>query len=168
MRNTHELNQFGLQLLTDWQRRQDVAILQLLVHVVHGIWMIGIYCSPCYVDRVLTESSGERENVQQELLSELRCSRKCRDIIRIRSYVFAKLCEILRGTGRLKDTRNASVKEQVAKFLYILAHNERIHMVSFFFHRSNETISCHFHNVLRTVIYLEDQFLLQPNGAKVP
>ena len=57
--------------------------------------MIGIYCSPRYVDRVLTESSGERENVQQELLSELRYSRKCRDIIRIGSYAFAKLCEIL-------------------------------------------------------------------------
>ncbi|KAL0005297.1 hypothetical protein SO802_012858 [Lithocarpus litseifolius] len=41
-------------------------------------------------------------------------------------YAFAKLCEILRGTGRLKDNRNASVEEQVAKFLYILAHNERI------------------------------------------
>ena len=81
LRNIHELNKFGLQLLTDWQRRQDVAILQLLIHVVHGIWMMGIYCSPRYVDRVLTKSSRKRENVQQELLSELRCSRKCRDII---------------------------------------------------------------------------------------
>ncbi|XP_050280325.1 uncharacterized protein LOC126721316 [Quercus robur] len=83
-------------------------------------------------------------------------------------YAFAKLCEILRGTGRLKDTRNASIEEQVAKFLYILAHNERIRTVSFFFRRSNETVSRYFHNVLRAVIYLEDQFLLQPNGAEVP
>ena len=157
-----------MQLLTDWQRRRDVAILQLLVHVVQGIWMIGIYCSPRYVDRVLIESSGERENVRQELLSELRCSKKCRDIIQIGPYAFAKLCEILRGTGCLKDTRNASIEEQAAKFLYILAHNEKIHTVSFFFRRSNETISRHFHNVLRAVIYLKDQFLLQPNRAKVP
>nr|POF14746.1 hypothetical protein CFP56_47354 [Quercus suber] len=71
LRNIHELNKFGLQLLTDWQRRRDVAILQLLVHVVHGIWMMGVYCSPRYVDRVLTESSAERENIRQELLSEL-------------------------------------------------------------------------------------------------
>ncbi|XP_075633418.1 uncharacterized protein LOC142605876 [Castanea sativa] len=167
LRNIHELNKFGLQLLTDWQRRRDVAILQLLVHVVHGIWMMGIYCSPHYVDKVLTESSGERENVWQELLSELRCSRKFRDIIRMGPYAFAKLCEILRGTGCLKDNRNASVEEQVAKFLYILAHNERICTVSFFFRRSKDTISRHFHNVLRAVIYLEDQFLLQPNGAEI-
>ena len=62
---------------------------------------------------------------------------------------------------------NSSVEEQVAKFLYILAQNERIRTVSFFFRRSNETISHHFHNVLRAVIYLEDRFLLQPNGAEV-
>ena len=154
------MNKFGLQLLTDWQRRRDVAILQLLVYVVHGIWMIGIYYSPHYVDRVLNESSAERENVRQELLSELRCSRKCRDIIRMGPYAFAKLCEMLRGTGCLKDTRNASVEEQVAKFIYILAQNERIRMVSFFFRHSNETISRHFHNVLRAIIYLEDLFLL--------
>ena len=129
--------------------------------------MMGIYCSPHYVDRVLTESSAERENVWQELLSELRCSRKCRDIIRMGPYAFAKLCEMLPGTSRLKDTRNASVEEQVAKFLYILAQNERIRTVFFFFCRSNETISRHFHNVLRAIIYLEDQFLLQPKGAKV-
>ena len=136
--------------------------------MVHAIWMMGTYCSPSYADRVLTESSGEWENVWQELLSELRCSKKCRDIIRMRPYTFAKLCEILWGTGRLKDTRNASVEEQVAKFIYILAHNERIRTVSFFFRHSNETRSRHFHNVLRVVIYLEDQFLLQLNGANVP
>ena len=83
-------------------------------------------------------------------------------------YAFAKLCEIFREIGRLKDTKNAFVEEQVVKFLYILAHNGRIRTVSFFFRRSNETISHHFHNVLKAVIYLEDQFLLQPNEAEVP
>ena len=82
--------------------------MQLFVHVVHAIWMMGIYCSPRYLDRVLIESSGERENVRQELLSELRCSKKYRDIIRMWPYAFTKLCEILRGTGCLKDTSNAS------------------------------------------------------------
>ena len=135
---------------------------------MHEIWMMGIYCSPRYLDRVFIESSGERENVCQELLSEFRCSKKCRDIIRMWPYAFAKLCEIFQGTGCLKDISNASVEEQVAKFLYILAHNKRIRMVSFFFRRSNETISRHFHNVLRAVIYLEDQFLLQLNGVEVP
>ena len=33
----HEMNQFGLQLLTDLQKRRDVVVLQLLAHVVHSI-----------------------------------------------------------------------------------------------------------------------------------
>ena len=40
--------------------------------------------------------------------------------------------------------------------------------MSFFFCRSDETISRHFRNVLRSIIMLEDQFLRQPDGTQVP
>ena len=33
----HEMNQFGLQLLIDSQKRRDVVVLQLLALVVHVI-----------------------------------------------------------------------------------------------------------------------------------
>ena len=151
----HEMNQFGLQLLTDSQKRRDVVVLQLLALVVHVIWMIGIYCNQHYVDRVITQNSGEKENIRKELMSQLRCSEKCQDIIWIGSYAFTKLCEILQGIGPLQDTRNSSIEEHVTNLLYILAHNERIRIISFFFCHSNETVSHHFHNVLRVVTYLE-------------
>ena len=73
------------------------------------------------------------------------------------SYAFTKLSEILRGIGPLQDTRNSSIEEQVTSLLYILAHNERIRTISFFFRHSSETISCYFYNVLRAVIYLKNQ-----------
>ena len=88
-------------------------------------------------------------------MSQLRCSEKCQDIIRMGSYAFTKLSEILRGIGPLQDTRNSSIEEQVTNLLYILAHNERIRTISFFFCHSNETVNHHFHNVLRVVTYLE-------------
>ena len=149
------MNQFGLQLLTGLQRRRDVVVLQLLAHVVHAIWMMGIYCNQRFVDRVIIQNSGERENIREELMSQLRCSEKYQDIIRMGFYAFAKLCEILRGIGPLQDTRNSSIEKQVTKLLYILAHDERIRTISFFFYDSNEIISHHFHNVLRAIIYLE-------------
>ncbi|XP_059669372.1 uncharacterized protein LOC132314535 [Cornus florida] len=40
--------------------------------------------------------------------------------------------------------------------------------MSFFFCRSGETISRHFHSVLKAVISLEGQFLKQPSGLDVP
>ena len=81
---------------------------------------------------------------------------------------FARLCELLRETGRIQDNRNIIVEEQVAKFLYMLAHNGKNQTTSFFFRRSGETIIRHFHEVLRAIISLEDQFLRQPNGAEIP
>ena len=81
---------------------------------------------------------------------------------------FARLCELLRDSGRLKDNRNAIVEEQVAKFLYVLSHNVRNRTTSFFFHRSGETISRNFDKVLRAIISLEDQFFRQPNGVDIP
>ncbi|KAL5576292.1 hypothetical protein UlMin_017991 [Ulmus minor] len=86
----------------------------------------------------------------------------------MRPLAFARLCDLLRGTGRLKDNKNSIVEEQVAKFLYILAHNVKNRTMVFFFRRSGETISRHFHEVLRAIISLEDQFLRQPNGVEIP
>ena len=72
---------------------------------------------------------------------------------------FEGLCDILRRDGDLQDTQHATVEEQVAKFLHILSHNVKNRTISFFFCHSGETISRHFHNVLRSIIMLKDQFL---------
>ncbi|XP_072084404.1 uncharacterized protein [Arachis hypogaea] len=40
--------------------------------------------------------------------------------------------------------------------------------MSFFFHRSGETISRHFHNVVHAILSLEGDFFKQPSGEDVP
>nr|KYP62003.1 hypothetical protein KK1_016518 [Cajanus cajan] len=60
---------------------------------------------------------------------------------------FINLCERVRATGLVKDAFRSTVEEQVAKFLHIIGHNVKNRSVSFFFHRSGETVSRHFHNV---------------------
>ncbi|XP_050277871.1 uncharacterized protein LOC126719344 [Quercus robur] len=52
---------------------------------------------------------------------------------------FQGLCHILRRDGDLQDTQRATVKEQVGKFLHMLAHNQTT----------------------------QDQFLRQPDGTQV-
>ncbi|WJX65362.1 hypothetical protein P8452_50034 [Trifolium repens] len=81
---------------------------------------------------------------------------------------FMKLCEKLRSTGIVKDSTKATIEEKVAKFLHIVGHNVKNRTVSFFFHRSGETVSRHFHSVLRAIISLVDEFIVQPTGAEVP
>ncbi|XLS54738.1 hypothetical protein HN51_004493, partial [Arachis hypogaea] len=53
---------------------------------------------------------------------------------------FRKLCQKLRGTGRVKDLTRPTVEEQ--------------------------TISRHFHNVLQAILSLEGEFFKQPSGEK--
>ncbi|XLR14271.1 hypothetical protein HN51_035181, partial [Arachis hypogaea] len=79
-----------------------------------------------------------------------------------------QLCQKLRGTGRVKDSIRSTVEEQVAKFLHIIGHNVKNRTMSFFFHRSGETISRHFHNVLHAILSLEGESFKQPSGEDVP
>ena len=81
---------------------------------------------------------------------------------------FMQLYRKLRGTGRVNDSWHFTVEEQVAKFLHIIGHNVKNKTVSFFLHRSEETISRHFHNVLRAIISLEEEFIVQPSGRDIP
>ena len=157
-----------IRLLRDWERRKSMAAVQLVCYVVHMTHIMKLYHCSHYVDRDLANKSRLSESVRRELMSRISMDEKCRDIIRMGPDAFARLCELLRGTGRLKDNKNSVVEEQVAKFLYLLAHNATNRATCFFFCRSNETISRHFHEVLRAIITLEDQFLNQPNGREVP
>ena len=112
-----------------------------------------------------TQSTIERERVRDELMNYLRMSDKCYNIVRMRPHAFQGFCDILQRDGGLQDTQWASVEKQVAKFLHIISHNVKNRTISFFFRRSGETVSRHFHRVLRSVIKLKDQFLLQPDGS---
>ncbi|KAK7246689.1 hypothetical protein RIF29_41559 [Crotalaria pallida] len=106
--------------------------------------------------------------MRSELMSYLVQTETCRHIIRMGPQAFMQLCEKLRGTGIVKDTMRSTLEEQVAKFLHIVGHNTKYCAMSLYFHRSKETISRHFHNVLRAIISLEGQFMVQPSGEEVP
>ena len=94
-------------------------------------------------------------------------NKKCRDIIHMGPGAFLDLCDMLRKEGGLQLTQRAMIEEQVAKFLYTLSHGVKHREISsFFFRRSSETINRHFHQVLRSVIQLEEKFLKQPDGSQ--
>lgn len=116
----------------------------------------------------ISHGSHERERRRIDLMRQLVETEKCRDIIRMGPEAFMLLCHKLRGTDIVKDTIRFTVKEQAAKFLHIIGHNVKNRIVSFFFHRSGETVSRHFYNVLRAIISLEDEFLVQHSSRDVP
>ncbi|KAK2648597.1 hypothetical protein Ddye_016086 [Dipteronia dyeriana] len=113
-------------------------------------------------------NSTENQKVRNELMQHISTNEKCLNIIRMSPLEFTRLCELILDTGRLIGNKNAIVEEQVAKFLYVVAHNAKNRTISFFFCRSGENISRHLQEVLRAIITLEHQFLRQPNGVEVP
>ena len=169
----NQLTNFGVtyedNLLThmrrDWEKRRLVCVLQVICCIVHALYLIQML--PKYVPKSIGDVSS-RDEMRQQLMKQLLETDKTRDVIRMGPSAFLQLCEKLRGTGRVKDSIRATVEEQVARFLHILAHNLKHRVISFFFHRSEETISRHFHDVLRAVISLAHEFLVQPSSFDVP
>ncbi|KAG6470760.1 hypothetical protein ZIOFF_071837 [Zingiber officinale] len=110
----------------------------------------------------------EGERVRNELMTKVLTNDQCRNIIRMSPSAFVELCNLLVKEGGLRPTTRITVEEQVAKSLYLLGHNVTNRALGFFFYRSGETVSRHFHNVLRAIMELEDKFLNQPDGSQVP
>ena len=65
---------------------------------------------------------------------------KCISELRININGFNKLCNILCEEGGLVVTRNVTVREVVALFLHILAHDLKNRTIKNIFARSGETI----------------------------
>ena len=68
-------------------------------------------------------------------------NRVCVEQLRLNKHCFTVLCTNLREHCGLRDTRNITVEEAVAMFLYVLAHNFNNRTVNFNFIRSGETVS---------------------------
>ena len=62
------------------------------------------------VPHILTQLTIERQKVRDELMSRLRNSEKCYDVIRMGPQAFQGLCDILRRDGDLQDTQCVMVE----------------------------------------------------------
>ncbi|XVE95094.1 hypothetical protein REPUB_Repub02eG0066900 [Reevesia pubescens] len=145
-----------------------MPIVNLICHIIRVVCLMKMYYHSRHVNTLDINDIRDRVQGRHELMQELIEVQHCRNVVRMGPSAFFRLCGTLRRSRRLKDTRNFSIEEQVAKFLYILGRNERTRPVSLWFRRSQEIISCQFHGVLRAIISLENSFLKQPNGYEVP
>ncbi|KAF7135105.1 hypothetical protein RHSIM_Rhsim08G0135500 [Rhododendron simsii] len=112
----------------------------------------------------------DNEKVRDDLMTRLQFQFKKshHDIIRMGPHAFRHLCDLLERFGGLKPAKHVTIEEQVTKGLYLLSHSATNSEVSFLFRRSGETISRHFHRFLGAVRSMEEYFLKQPDGSRVP
>ncbi|XP_057531016.1 protein ALP1-like [Amaranthus tricolor] len=87
----------------------------------------------------------------------------CRSHLRMNRFAFSKLRELVRDIGGLSDTRNMTVEEIVAIFLYTISHHKKNRCDSSYFYSSGETVSRQFHLCLMTILKLHDVLLKKPS-----
>lgn len=85
------------------------------------------------------------------------------DMFRMEKAHFFNLCMILRTRQLLKDTEHVLVEEQVALFLYILAHNQRNRMIETSFARSGQSVKRYFRQVLQAIGSLKSEYINGPS-----
>lgn len=86
----------------------------------------------------------------------------CISVLRMDRKTFGVLCEMVRDVGGLKASRNMSIQEIVAMFLYTLAHHEKNRTIALNFLRSGETVSRQFNLCLLAILRLHELLLARP------
>ncbi|KAL8488893.1 hypothetical protein ACS0TY_024985 [Phlomoides rotata] len=86
----------------------------------------------------------------------------CKKMLRMDRVAFVRLSNILQSLGGLKNSKYVTAQEKVAMFLSVLAHHTKNRSITFQFRRSGQTVSRYFHSVLRSVLKLHSNFLVQP------
>ncbi|KAG6513873.1 hypothetical protein ZIOFF_024210 [Zingiber officinale] len=89
-------------------------------------------------------------------ISELRMDRR----------TFRILCDMVQDVGGLKATKNVTIDEIVALFVYVLAHHKKNRTMSLLFKRSRETLSRHFNLCLRAILQLHNILLKKPEPIR--
>lgn len=88
--------------------------------------------------------------------------RNCVSQLRMDRRTFSILCEMVRDIGGLGGSRNMSLEEIVAMFLYTLAHHQKNRTIANYFDRSGETVSRQFNLCLRAILKLHGKLLKSP------
>ncbi|KAL8459951.1 hypothetical protein ACS0TY_031742 [Phlomoides rotata] len=86
----------------------------------------------------------------------------CISELRMDRATFRILCDMVTEIRALKPTKNTSVEEVVAMFIYNLAHHKKCRTIGLLFSRSTETVSRQFHQILIAVLRLHHILLKKP------
>ncbi|XP_075473935.1 uncharacterized protein LOC142504992 [Primulina tabacum] len=90
---------------------------------------------------------------------------QCVTNLRMNQSVFVRLYYLLTNLGGLGDSRYVRVEEKVAMFLSLLAHHKKNWVAGHDYIRSGQTVSAHFHDVLKALLKLHPLLFFKPSPA---
>ncbi|KAL7199347.1 hypothetical protein ACSBR2_021603 [Camellia fascicularis] len=150
-----------------WEKYRKWAATCVAIYASYAVSLVSILHCRDHIKKSISEQGDYERYVLIKRLTTLEDA-DCRSQLRMSKDAFATLVSMLKRTQFLRDNPQSKVEEQVAKFLHIIGNNLRNCTIKFFYRQSGETISLHFHQVLKAIISLEDIFLKQPDGFNCP
>ncbi|XP_048492671.2 uncharacterized protein LOC104902848 isoform X1 [Beta vulgaris subsp. vulgaris] len=140
--------------------RDNDEDLELVIQVIGFILVVvGAWYGQRYRVNEVTWNECERAQTRATWINTLRNNRICCEQLRLDIRCFEKLCHTLQSKGDLMTTRNVTIKEIVALFLHVLAHDLKNRKMQALFARSGETISRQFHVVLRSMLKIGKYYI---------
>ncbi|XP_057535251.1 uncharacterized protein LOC130813435 [Amaranthus tricolor] len=150
------------------RKKRQIELLVLLMVVNNVVTLM--YLVMCMMGVIVYEierprySKSEKKHLRQKHLDALIKDSDivCKSELRVNRKTFYVLCEMVRDVGGLNGTRNISLEEIVAMFLYTLAHHLKNRTIRSHFFRSGESVSRNFHRCLLAVLKLHTHLLKKP------
>lgn len=146
-------------------RRRIVATRNIMTTVMLMYYYVWLLFALAYRRKCLKiERRVKIKELRGENLYELirQSDSMCISQLRMDRRTFSILCEMVRDVGGLEGSRNMSLEEIVASFLYILSHHFKNRTVGRFFFRSPESVSRNFNACLLAVLKLHQLLLKKP------
>jgi hypothetical protein len=154
----------------DMMRRQAAALTVVMVSFVTTRLKRKMPDSETQPDPLAPIIREQNEQHRQRTLSLIYHSTdvECISMLRMSRAPFFALCSTFRVRQLVTDREGVSVEEQVAMFLHVVGHNQRVRVVHHPFRRSIQTVHKHFHQVLYTVGELRDEIIKAPSSGTNP
>ncbi|XP_071913895.1 protein ALP1-like [Coffea arabica] len=146
--------------------RGQSQILSGMIMVVIALFMMWYQLIFIHLKSRRLQIKSKEEKVTERMQHLFNLTREsdayCISELRMDRRAFGILCEMIRDTGGLKATRNMSIEEIVAMFVYVLAHHKKSRTICGLFWRSRETVSRQFNLCLLAVLKLHTILLKKP------
>ncbi|XP_057542446.1 protein ALP1-like [Amaranthus tricolor] len=156
------------RIMQSLRRKRHLKQLQFVVTnvvVVLMMYWVWYMTSVATVRGVqLIQSKRDRKILRLKIMHRLiqESDVHCKSELRVNRQTFNIMCKMLKEIGGLTRTKNMSLDEIVAMFLYTLAHRKKNRSIAHFFIRSGETVSRQFNLCLRAILKLHDHLLYKP------
>ncbi|XP_075480262.1 uncharacterized protein LOC142520977 [Primulina tabacum] len=158
------------------EQRRKIVILLLVNHMLCRSFLIlclliRVHTRMVSITRRVRRRQGASYNMIEKFNAQL-CNLhriieagdiQCVNNLRMNQSAFGRLCYLLTNLGGLGDSRYVRVEEKVAMFLSILAHHKKNRVAGHYYIRSGQTVSAHFHDVLKVLLKLHPLLLVKPS-----